>query len=69
MKLQIDSKRIYCERLEKGYSQTELAKLAGVSYATVNYLENKRATPRPGNLKRICDVLGINVSDICTVKE
>lgn len=69
MQTVINVSKICTARLEHGYSQTELAKLAGISYASINYLENKRTIPHPGNLKRICDVLGLSVSDVCTVKE
>lgn len=68
MKLDINVNVISRTRLDKGYSQSELAQLAGVCYATVNYLENRRVIPRPGNLKRICDVLELKVSEVCTVR-
>jgi transcriptional regulator with XRE-family HTH domain len=36
-------KRVACARKEKGCSQTELARKAGVSLSTVDLLENGRA--------------------------
>lgn len=55
-----EGKKIRVARIIKGWTQTELAEHAGVSYTVVNEFENdKRKNIKPDNLKKIKDVLGI----------
>lgn len=49
--------RIIRLRKEKGFSQTELANLVGVSYAQIGRYETKGAQPAAEVLKKIADAL------------
>ena len=52
-------------RLDRGWSQEELADQAGVDAATIVRLERGRGRrPYPGTRKRIADALGVAVSDV-----
>jgi len=65
MNEQINVAKLRLARLSKGYSQATLAKMASVSILTINFIEAKKTKmPHPNTLKKICDVLGINVLDI-----
>lgn len=46
-------------RLDKGWSQKELATRLGVSFVTVNRLENGHASPSAELLYTLADVLGV----------
>lgn len=50
-------------RMAKGYSQTELAELIGISRNYYNQIENGNYTPSVKTAKRIADVLGKNLKD------
>lgn len=54
-------KRIQQLRKEKGYSQTELANTAGISYAQLSRYENKGAQPPAEVLKRLANALDTTV--------
>lgn len=47
-------------RAEHGLSQRRLAKLAGVSNATISLIENGRTDPSMGLLKRVLDAVGVS---------
>jgi len=47
-------------RLSQGMTQIDLAKLLGVTQATVSRLEDG-AKPRPKLLKKLCELIGVPV--------
>ncbi len=51
-------------RIEKGYSQRELAKVSGVSQATISLIEKEGRQARPAAMKKIADALGIGIFEI-----
>ena len=48
-------------REKKGYSQTELAELLGVTRATVNGLEADRTSPSVRTLQKVANALGFSL--------
>ena len=50
-------------RKEIGYTQIQLAELAGVSQSLIARIENKGVNPRLSTLKKIVSVLSINTDD------
>ena len=50
-------------RRRLGLSQRKLAKLAGVSNATISLIEHGRTDPSTGLLKRILDALGVSFAE------
>jgi DNA-binding XRE family transcriptional regulator len=55
-------KRIREVRLSKGYDQGELARLAGVSASTLWRIETEDRTPRGVTLRKIAEILGVEVA-------
>jgi transcriptional regulator with XRE-family HTH domain len=55
-------KRIREVRLSKGYDQGELANLAGVSPSTLWRIEAEDRTPRGATLRKIAEILGVEVA-------
>lgn len=51
-------------RLEKNISQTELAKIIGVSRQTINMIEKGDYNPTIGLCCKICRVLGCTLNDL-----
>ena len=51
-------------RLEKNLSQTELAKIIGVSRQTINMIENGGYNPTIELCIRICRALGVTLNDL-----
>ena len=51
-------------RKAKGFTQTSLAVLAGVSQPFLHDLETNRRGAKPDTLKRIADVLGVSVDEL-----
>lgn len=50
-------------REEKGYSMNKLAKLAGISQTGYNHIELRKTDMNVQTLQKICDALGISMSD------
>ena len=50
-------------RLKKGLSQKEMAQTLGIAYTTYSNYENNNRTPDMNTLKKIADVLCININD------
>src|SRR3546814_7156439 len=46
-----------------GLSQRELAKRAGVSNATISLIEQNRASPSIGSLKKVLDGIPVSLAD------
>ena len=55
--------RLQSLRSRLGLSQRRLAKLAGVSNATISLIEHGRTDPSTGLLKRILDALGVSFAE------
>lgn len=51
-------------RKAKGYSQTELAKILGVSQVTVTHWETGKVFPQGKNLMKLSEVLDVSAMDI-----
>lgn len=51
-------------RIEKGLSQTELAKLIGVSRQTINMIENNDYNPMILLCLKICKILGKTLDEL-----
>lgn len=51
-------------RNTKGYSQRELAEMAGISNTMLNDIERKRVNPSLKTLQKIADALNMKVSQI-----
>lgn len=51
-------------RLEKGWTQSQLAKAAGLSQRTVSLLERGKRQPRPGNIALLASALGCLPKDL-----
>ena len=52
---------IQSARVQKGYSQLELAQKADVSMSTINRIENSVFSPNVDVLVNICEALEINL--------
>ena len=59
-KLKELGRKIVVLRAEKNMTQTELYKLAGLSYTTISFIENGKTVPRVSTLYRIAKVLDVN---------
>ena len=55
-------------RERRGYSVRELAKRAGVGFATVTRIENARLSPTVAMLEKLAPALGISVRDFFPVE-
>ena len=55
--------RLKTIRSHQGLSQRRLARLAGVSNATISLIEHGRTDPSMGLLRRILDAMGISFAD------
>ncbi len=53
-------------RLEKGFSQSDLAKILGVDRRTVSAWENKICEPSFETLGKLCDVFDESLENILT---
>jgi transcriptional regulator with XRE-family HTH domain len=56
-------------REAQGLSQRELARRAGVSNATVSLIEQNRASPSIGSLKKVLDGLPLSLADFFALAE
>lgn len=61
-----DKKQImlYKLRMEKGFSQRELADRAGVQRNTVMLIENGDTLPNLDTVKKLCDVLEVELGEL-----
>ena len=51
-------------RLERGYTQAEVAKMAGIAQPTYSNIENGKKNPSINTLKRLARVLGCSIENI-----
>jgi transcriptional regulator with XRE-family HTH domain len=56
-------------RLEQGWSEAELADLAGVTQAHLSYIENRQRNPGPRVQVALSRALGMRVRDLFPVDE
>lgn len=56
--------RIRQLRLEKGYSQKEMAALAGISYTTYSNYENNNREPSMKQIEKIATALNMTIDDL-----
>ena len=59
-----DVQRIDRERILRGFSQHELARLAQVDPGTLSDLLGCRRRPNLGTLSALCQALGMNLGDV-----
>lgn len=55
--------RLYQLRIDRNLSQRELAERAGVTRNTVMLIENGDTLPNLDTVKKLCDVLEVDLSD------
>lgn len=60
----VDGERIARIRLERGLSQTELGKRAGMTHSQISDIENGKRQPYPRNAKKLADALMVDLDDI-----
>lgn len=53
--------KIYALRMQKGITQLELAKIAGVSDKTVSAWEAMTRTPKVGAIRKVCNNFGLEL--------
>lgn len=51
-------------RIEKGLSQEALAQRAGISFSTVNKVENRRKSPTLATLDKLAEALGVDTKEL-----
>lgn len=67
MSVDIGSRLRYV-RLEKGLTQRQLAKRAGVTNSTISLIESNRANPSVGALKRLLDGIPIGLAEFFAIE-
>ncbi|MEL6465295.1 MAG: helix-turn-helix transcriptional regulator [Pseudomonadota bacterium] len=63
------AKVLRLERRKAGFSQEELAHLAGTSLRYISLLENCKHQPSLSTIKGLCDGLGIKMTDLISALE
>lgn len=53
-------------RTDRGFTQTGLARAAGIGVNLINWYENDRVEPSAGKLQRIADTLGVSMGYLWT---
>lgn len=56
-------------RLSKGMQSNELADKAGISNVYLSYIEHGNKTPALETLRKICDSLGVTLTDFFAVED
>lgn len=56
-------KRLHAVRTQRGLSQRELAKRAGVTNSTISLIEQNRVSPSVGSLKKVLDGLPMSLAE------
>lgn len=64
MEENVIGKSIKLNRVEQGLSQEKLAKLIGVTHASISYWENGVNIPNVNDCWKIADVLGISIDEL-----
>ena len=65
--MEVDAAKLKRLREERVFSQRELARLAGLTHATVWKLENGPAEAHPRTIRKLAEVLGVEPKEL--VKE
>lgn len=55
---------IQCRRLDKGWTQRDLADVVGVSHQTISRIESGTREPRASMIRRLAVALGCEVGEI-----
>ena len=58
------SSRIKSARLERGYTLDRVAEISGLGKGLLSKVENFRVTPSLPTIARICEALGLNISEL-----
>jgi transcriptional regulator with XRE-family HTH domain len=66
--MEVDVTRLIALREEKVLSQRELACMAGLTQMTVWRLENGFRDARPGTIRKIAEVLGVEPKELLKTK-
>ncbi len=56
--------RLFVLRRERGLSQSEVARRAGVARTSIVFTENGRTLPRPSTLRRIAWALDVSMEEL-----
>ncbi|MCK5374978.1 MAG: helix-turn-helix transcriptional regulator [Alphaproteobacteria bacterium] len=51
-------------RKEQGISHEKLAALSGLSRTAISYIESRKSTPSIVTCMKLCDVLGVKLSEL-----
>ena len=62
--MEVDVDKLKRLRLERGFSQRQLAERAGVANTTVANIEQRRGGAHPNTLRKLADVLGVSPLDL-----
>ena len=60
----VDGERLRELRLERMYSQVELAKMAGLTQARVSNLEQEKHRAQPRTVRRLAEALGVEPKEL-----
>jgi transcriptional regulator with XRE-family HTH domain len=60
----VDGKRLRELRLERMLSQTELAKIASTTQATISNFEGGQRTAQPRTVRKLADALGVEPREL-----
>jgi transcriptional regulator with XRE-family HTH domain len=67
--MEVDVNKLKKLREERVFSQRELARTAGLTHTTVWRLENGFKEARPGTIRKIASVLGVEPKELVKGKE
>ena len=62
-------KQLRAWRMRRFLTQKALAELVGVPYQTVQRWESGQSMPRPGYLRKLCEVLEATPDELLTAEE
>lgn len=68
--MRLDGRAIRRARIERGWTQDDLAARAGVPRKTISDIENDRSSRSlPRTIRRLCDALGVEPRDVLAPEE
>lgn len=68
MAIRLKSEKIALHRKLKGWSMAKLAAVVGMSPNTISELEANERQPREDTVKKIADVLGLDMADLYEIE-
>lgn len=68
MKFRFVRDKVALALLQRGITARDLAKGAGISETSVYKAINGQTAPRVGTIKKICEVLGVDPSEVCDLQ-